>query len=44
MSFDDLSSENIMLYATKAYDKPNCIMSELKLYIITPGIRSYEEL
>jgi hypothetical protein len=30
MSFDDLSSENIMLYATKAYDKPNCIMSEFK--------------
>ena len=30
MSFDDLSNENIMLYSTKAYDKPNCIMSEFK--------------
>lgn len=30
MSFDDLSNENIMLYAAKAYDKPNCIMSEFK--------------
>lgn len=28
MSFDDLTSENILLYAVKAYDKPNCIMSE----------------
>lgn len=30
MSFDELSSENIMLYAAKVYDKPNCIMSEFK--------------
>lgn len=30
MSFDDLTTENIMLYAAKAYDKPNCIMSEFK--------------
>jgi hypothetical protein len=30
MSFDDLTSENIMMYAVKAYDKPNCIMSEFK--------------
>jgi hypothetical protein len=30
MSFDDLSNENIMLYAVKCYDKPNCIMSEFK--------------
>lgn len=30
MSFDDLCSENIMLYAIKVYDKPNCIMSEFK--------------
>jgi hypothetical protein len=30
MSFDDLNSENILLYAVKAYDKPNCIMSEFK--------------
>ena len=30
MSFDDLSSENIMLFAVKSYDKPNCIMSEFK--------------
>lgn len=30
MSFDDLSNDNVMLYAAKAYDKPNCIMSEFK--------------
>lgn len=30
MSFDDLTTENIMMYAIKAYDKPNCIMSEFK--------------
>ena len=30
MSFDDLTNENIMLYLVKAYDKPNCIMSEFK--------------
>lgn len=30
MSFDDLTNENIMLYAAKAYDKPNCILSEFK--------------
>ena len=30
MSFDDLNDENVMLYAVKAYDKPNCIMSEFK--------------
>lgn len=30
MSFDDLTSENYLLYAAKAYDKPNCIMSEFK--------------
>jgi hypothetical protein len=30
MSFDDLSNENIMIYAMKVYDKPNCIMSEFK--------------
>jgi hypothetical protein len=30
MSFDDLTSENVLLYAVKAYDKPNCIMSEFK--------------
>ena len=28
MSFDDLTTENIMLYAIKAYDRPDCIMSE----------------
>ena len=26
--FDNLTEENILLYATKAYDKPNCVMSE----------------
>ena len=30
MSFDELTVENVMLYAAKAYDKPNCIMSEFK--------------
>jgi len=30
MSFDDLTNENILLYAVKAYDRPNCIMSEFK--------------
>ena len=30
MSFDDLNNDNIMMYAVKAYDKPNCIMSEFK--------------
>ena len=28
MYFDNLTNENIMLYLVKAYDKPNCIMSE----------------
>ena len=28
MPFDNLTSENMMIYAVKAYDKPNCIMSE----------------
>jgi hypothetical protein len=28
MLFDNLSDDNIMIYAMKAYDKPNCIMSE----------------
>jgi hypothetical protein len=30
MSFDDLNSENYLIYAMKAYEKPNCIMSEFK--------------
>lgn len=30
MLFDDLNSDNVMLFAVKAYDKPNCIMSEFK--------------
>jgi 5'(3')-deoxyribonucleotidase len=30
MSFENLTNENIMMYAVKAYDKPNCIMSEFK--------------
>jgi hypothetical protein len=30
MSFDDLTSENILIYAMKAYDRPDCIMSEFK--------------
>jgi hypothetical protein len=28
MQFDDLNEENAVIYAMKAYDKPNCIMSE----------------
>ena len=28
MYFDDLTDENVILYAVKAYDTPNCIMSE----------------
>jgi len=28
--FDELNNDNIMMYAVKAYDKPNCIMSEFK--------------
>lgn len=28
MSFENLTENNIMLYAAKAYDKRNCIMSE----------------
>jgi hypothetical protein len=30
MVFDNLNSDNIMLYAMKAYDNPNCIISEFK--------------
>ena len=30
MYFDNLTNENVTLYAVKAYDKPNCIMSEFK--------------
>lgn len=30
MPFDTLTEENILLYAMKAYDKPNCIMSEFR--------------
>jgi hypothetical protein len=30
MIFDDLTSENVLLYAMKAYDKPNMVMSEFK--------------
>lgn len=30
MSFDDLTNDNILIYAVKAYDRPNCIMSEFK--------------
>ena len=30
MSFEDLTNENLMMYAAKAYDKPNCILSEFK--------------
>jgi hypothetical protein len=28
--FDELNENNIMIYAMKCYDKPNCIMSEFE--------------
>jgi hypothetical protein len=28
--FQDLNNENVLIFALKAYDKPNCIMSEFK--------------
>ena len=28
--FSDLNSDNFLLYAIKAYDRPNCIMSEFE--------------
>ena len=28
MSFDNLTDENVILYAVKSYDTPNCVMSE----------------
>lgn len=28
MIFDNLTNDNVVMYAIKAYDKPNCIMSE----------------
>lgn len=30
MSFDDLTGENVLLYAVKAYDRPDMLMSEFK--------------
>lgn len=30
MSFDNLTSENIMLYCMKMYDRPNMLMSEFR--------------
>lgn len=30
MIFENLTKENVLFYAIKAYDKPNCIMSEFK--------------
>jgi hypothetical protein len=30
MQFDNLTSENVLLYAMKVYDRPNCVMSEFK--------------
>lgn len=30
MSFENLTNDNIMIFAMKAYDKPNCIMSEFR--------------
>ena len=28
--FDNLTDDNIMIYAVKAYDRPDCVMSEFK--------------
>ena len=50
--FDELNNDNIMMYAVKAYDKPNCIMSEFKedmkrfnyLKRLFKRYRKYEEL
>jgi len=28
--FDELNEDNIMIYAMKCYDKPNCVMSEFE--------------
>ncbi len=30
MYFNDLNNENFLMYAVKAYEKPNCLMSEFK--------------
>ncbi len=30
MGFEDLNNENFLIYSMKAYDKPNCLMSEFK--------------
>ena len=30
MPFENLTVDNIMIFALKAYDRPNCIMSEFK--------------
>lgn len=30
MQFDDLNESNVLLYAAKCYDKPNCIQSEFE--------------
>ena len=30
MIFDNLNHDSITIYAVKAYDKPNCVMSEFK--------------
>ena len=30
MVFDELNNDNVTIYAVKAYDRPNCVMSEFK--------------
>ncbi len=30
MLFDNLTNDNVLMYAIKAYDRPNCIMSEFQ--------------
>jgi hypothetical protein len=52
MLFDNLTNDNVLMYAIKAYDKPNCIMSEFQedmkrfnyLKRLFQRYRKYEEL
>jgi len=52
MLFNNLTTENVVMYAIKAYDKPNCVMSEFHddmkrfnyLKRLFQRYRKYEEL
>lgn len=46
--YDDLNEDNFMIFAMKAYDKPNCIISEFdddmkRIKYIKKLFRKYEE-